>query len=380
MEANERGMEGTSLLDDPKTRETLDPGDMAGAIRGLPEQCEEAWNLARSASLDLAPRPAQVVVLGMGGSAIGAELVSGLLETSAPAPIAVHRGYGVPGYVGSETLVIASSYSGNTEETLSGYDEARRRGARLVAVTTGGELARRAEADGVPLIRIPAGLQPRAAIGYSLLPQLRILHGAGLMGDPQAAVEESVALLKRQRERLEPSVPASANQAKQLALALHGRLPLIYGSQGWKGVVAYRWKTQINENSKAQAVANRFPELNHNETVGWEVPEAINRLFHLVLLRDRDEALPIRSRYEVTAEIMRPHVAGISEVWAEGSSELARLFSLLYLGDYVSLYLAYLYRQDPTPVKAIDRLKSELARLQATNAHGKGGDRGPAGA
>src|SRR5690606_41135169 len=128
MEAKERGMEGRSLLDDPKTRETLDPGDMAGAIRGLPEQCEEAWNLARSASLDLAPRPAQVVVLGMGGSAIGAELVSGLLKTSAPAPIAVHRGYGVPGYVGSETLVIASSYSGNTEETLSGYDEARRRG------------------------------------------------------------------------------------------------------------------------------------------------------------------------------------------------------------------------------------------------------------
>ncbi|BAS28707.1 phosphomannose isomerase [Limnochorda pilosa] len=358
----------------------MDPGDMAGAIHGLPEQCEQAWRLARELTLPEGPRPRQAVVLGMGGSAIGAELVAGLLEATAPAPIAVHRGYGVPGYVGPETLVVASSYSGNTEETLSGYDEARRRGSRVVAVTTGGELARRAEADGVPLLRIPGGLQPRAAIGYSLVPQLRIFHLMGLTGDPQPAIEETVARLRRQRARLEPSVPSQANEAKQLALSLHQHLPLIYGSQGWKGVVAYRWKTQINENAKAQAQANRFPELNHNETVGWEVPAAINGLFHAVLLRDEADPAPIQRRFDVTAEIMRPHVAGISQAWAEGDSELARLFSLLYLGDHVSLYLAYLYRVDPSPVKAIDRLKSELARLQARTAGGEDVSRGPAGA
>lgn len=368
MEANADRAAGAALLDDVKACQALDPGNMAGAIHGLPEQCEEAWRGAKRAGLPEMERPRQVVVLGMGGSAIGAELVAGLLEPSAPVPIAVHRGYGVPGYVGPETLVIASSYSGNTEETLSGYDEARRRGARLVAVTTGGELAQRAERDGLPLVRIRAGLQPRAAIGYSLLPQLAILHQAGLLDDPEGAVQEAIALLKTWRARLEPSVPAEQNEAKQIALAFHQHLPLVYGTQGWKGVVAYRWKTQINENAKAQAMANRFPELNHNETVGWEVPPSINGLCQVVLLRERTDPAPIQRRIEVTAEIMRPQVAGIREAWAEGESELARLFSLLYLGDYVSLYLAYLYRVDPTPVKAIDRLKSELARLQAEGA------------
>ena len=377
MEANADRAAGAALLDDVKACQALDPGDMAGAIHGLPEQCDEAWRAAQGASLPELGRPRQVVVLGMGGSAIGAELVAGLLEATAPVPIAIHRGYGLPGYVGPETLVIASSYSGNTEETLSGYEEARRRGAQVVAVTTGGELARRAEQDGVPLMRIRAGLQPRAAIGYSLMPQLAIFHRAGLMDDPEPAVRETVEVLKRRRARFEPAVPAAENEAKQVALEFYQHLPVIYGTQGWKGVVAYRWKTQINENAKAQAMANRFPELNHNETVGWEVPPAINRLCQVVLLRDRTEAAVIQRRIEVTAEIMRPHVAGIREVWAEGDTELARLFSLLYLGDYVSLYLAYLYRVDPTPVKAIDRLKGELARLQAggtgSGGHGHAG-------
>ncbi|MBO2519694.1 bifunctional phosphoglucose/phosphomannose isomerase [Limnochorda sp.] len=371
MEANADRAQGAALLDDRQACQALDPSDMAGAIHGLPEQCEEAWRGAQSADLPPWERPRQVVVLGMGGSAIGAELVAGLLEGSAPVPIAVHRGYGVPGYVGPETLVIASSYSGNTEETLSGYDAAKSRGAQLVAVTTGGALAERAERDGVPWVRIPSGLQPRAAIGHSLVPQLAILHRAGLMENPEPSVQEAIRVLKGLRERLEPAVPAAQNEAKQIALDFHQRLPVIYGTQGWKGVVAYRWKTQINENAKAQAMANQFPELNHNETVGWEVPPAINRLCQVVLLREPDDPALIRRRIEVTAELMRPHVAGIREVWAEGDSALARLFSLLYLGDYVSLYLAYLYRVDPTPVKAIDRLKRELARLQA-----EGGERG----
>lgn len=341
----------------------LDPEGMLEHIRALPEQCEQAANLAAEVSLRPADGVRHVVVLGMGGSAIGADLVKALVEGECLVPISVIREYDVPAYVGKGTLVIASSYSGNTEETLSASKAAAERGAAMMVITTGGVLGEWASEKGWPVIRIPTGLAPRAAVGYSLVPLLLLLGRLGLVSDKRSDLEEAVAVLRAMRSELVPEAPAEGNKAKQLALRLHGKLPIIYGTGGWRGAVAYRWKCQINENAKAPAWCNTFPELNHNETVGWEVPKSVTGLVELVLLRDRGDSPRINRRIEVTVDIMRPAISGVTEVWSRGESELARLLSLIYIGDFTSAYLALLNGVDPTPVRVIDRLKQELAAL-----------------
>lgn len=351
------------ILDDSDAMEQRDPGHMLSRVWELPEQMEEARALGDGVQLDPGFRPRHVVVLGMGGSAIGGELVKALVEAECPVPIAVNREYDVPAYVGPETVVVASSYSGNTEETLSACRVAAERGAKIVAMTTGGVLSQWAERHGWPLIKLPAGLQPRAAIGYSFVPFLRLLERMGLVPPKADDLQEAIAVLRAMRDELGPGVPTATNPAKQLALRLHGKLPLVYGTGGWRAVVAYRWKGQFNENAKAAAWWNTFPELNHNETVGWEAPPEVTRRVELIVLRDRADGPRINRRIQVTVDIMAPAIAGVTQIDSRGESETARLFSLLYMGDYTSVYLAYLNEVDPSPVRVIDRLKAELAVL-----------------
>lgn len=341
----------------------IDPSGMTRMIEELPQQWREAESIARAASLDGLEKPENVVILGMGGSAIGGDMVKSLLETTVPVPITVNRDYSLPAFVGKGSLVVASSYSGNTEETLTAAAEAQKRGAHIVALTTGGQLAEQAKANGWPLIQIPAGLSPRAAIGYSFVPLYVLMERVGLIPPVAAELAETAELLEKLKARYGADVPVEENPAKQLAISLKGRLPLIYGSYGWTGTAAYRWKCQINENSKAPAVYNVFPELNHNETVGWEVPEEVTRQIGLVILRDREDNPRTKARIDITREIVEKRVSGVTELWSEGESPVARLFSLVYPGDFVSLYLALLYEVDPTPVKMIDLLKSRLAQL-----------------
>ena len=352
-----------SKLDNLEIIKSVDPDGMGDLIYGLPEQCEEAYKIAEDAAPPSGGRPANIVVLGMGGSAIGGDLVRSFLEQELPVPFIVSRDYSIPRFVGPETLIVASSYSGNTEETLSAYAEAPARGARFLAITTGGKLAELARRDNVPLVIIPGGLPPRAAIGYSFVPTMVILERLGLVASKEAGFTEMVRVLKDLRSQIGPHVPAEKNLAKQLAERFHGKLPLIYGSQPWKSVVAFRWKTQINENAKAIAFASAFPELNHNETVGWEAPQNLTKEVEVVLLRDRDDNPRVVKRFEVTSQIMREHVGSITEVWSVGASALARLFSLLYIGDYTSYYLAIMNDIDPKPVRVIDYLKSQLAAV-----------------
>lgn len=351
------------LLDSREAMGEIDPAGMTGLIEDLPRQWREAEEIARAAQIQGVRDPKNIVILGMGGSAIGGDFVRSLLEPTVQIPIAVNRDYSLPAYVDRDSLVIASSYSGNTEETLTAAAEAQKRGAQVVAITTGGQLAGRAETNGWPLIRIPGGLSPRAAIGYSFVPLYVLMERIGIAPSVADDLAETAELLEKQRQRFGPDVPVSENLAKQLALSLKGKLPLVYGSYGWTGTAAYRWKTQINENSKAPAVNNTFPELNHNETVGWEVPEEVTKQIELVILRDRMDNDRVKARIEVTREIVEGRVSGVTELWSEGESEVARLFSLIYPGDFVSLYLALIYRVDPTPVKMIDLLKSRLAEL-----------------
>lgn len=356
-------LEDERFLDDREAIGRVDPSGMGDLIMSLPEQWREAAEIARSASLPDFGRPERVVVLGLGGSAIGGDLARSLLERVSPVPIAVNRDYGVPAYVDDRTLVVASSYSGGTEETLTAAKEAEARGARVIAISTGGDLGAMAKAKGWPLVVLPGGLSPRAAIGYSFVPLLVTLERVGLCDSVEEALVETASLLERQRDRYGLEVPAASNPAKQLALELKGRLPLIYGSCGWKGTAAYRWKTQINENAKAPAYWNVFPELNHNETVGWESPDGVMKNVHLVILRDEADPPRVQARIDITREIMEESVADVTELWAEGTSDVARLFSLIYPGDFVSYYLALAYRNDPTPITMIDLLKSRLAAL-----------------
>lgn len=340
----------------------LDPSGMGEWIEDLPQQCQQARRLALDFALPAFGEIRQVVILGMGGSAIGGDLLRVLLERETKTPFFVNRAYDLPGFVGPETLVIASSYSGNTEETLAGYQEAKGRGAKLLAITTGGKLAQKAEADGVGTIFIPGGLSPRAALGYSFVPLLITAWRLGLCSDKSRELEATIRSLKDLRGRYGKEAPTEQNLAKQLARKVYGRIPLFYGVSGYRSVVATRLKGQINENAKNLAFYNVFPELNHNELVGWEEP-ALTRQIEVLVLRDKNESARIRTRIQVTEDIIRPRASEIVELWAEGESELERMFSLIYLGDYLSYYLALLNQIDPAPVKVIDRLKGELAKL-----------------
>lgn len=275
----------------------------------------------------------------------------------------MNRNYDIPRYVGKQTLVIASSYSGNTEETLAAYQQAQERGARILVISTGGKLTESAGAAGWPVIRIPGGLSPRAALGYSFVPLLVALERFGLIPDQRAALAEMVAVLKRQREIYGRSCPIGQNPAKALAMQLVNRIPVVIGWHGRQGMAAYRWKCQVNENGKAPAFWNVFPELNHNETVGWTVPDALLNQLYVILLRDNQEAPRQARRIDVTKEMVSKKAAGTWEFRAEGESQVARLFSLIYPGDFTSAYLALLYGMDPTPITAIDHLKSEMSRL-----------------
>jgi glucose/mannose-6-phosphate isomerase len=360
-------MMGAAMLD-AIDRKAADPHDMMGAILSLPDQCARAKQIARDA--DLGPlagrRFANAVVAGMGGSAIGGDLLRAIFQSVLRVPVEVSRDYHVPEYVGPDSLVIAASYSGNTEETLAAYDGARNARASLLAVTTGGELKARCTRDGVPIIIIPGWLQPRAALGYSFVPLVVAAARLGLMPETLTDdIDEMIAVLERVRNECNPEAAQSSNRAKQLAAQWTGTIPVIYGSQGERGVVAYRWKTQINENAKAFAVANVLPELDHNESVGWSghrEQSAPEHALAVVFLRDEREPAAIRRRAELTRTIVEKRAAAVTDVWSSGESALARALSLVYVGDFASCYLAYAYGEDPTPVKVIDWLKGELAK------------------
>ncbi|MDK2887287.1 MAG: glucose/mannose-6-phosphate isomerase [Thermoanaerobacter sp.] len=350
-----------SVLDDVQAMYAADTKGMLKALWELPEQCARAWELGMAAQLPPAGQFKHIVVTGLGGSAIGGDFLRVYAARRLGVPVVVNRDYVLPEFVGPHTLVFAVSYSGNTEETLSAYARAREKGAALVVLTTGGRLGEMARQDGVPVITVPGGIAPRSATGYLFLPTLAVLYRMGLLPDPGQEVHECVSLLQSMREELKPEVPRDSNPAKMLAAGFYNRIPVIWGSSGTTEVVAQRWKGQINENAKAPAYWNVFPELNHNELVGFEFPGELLRRLYVVILRDPHDHPRVQKRFAITREIMEGAVAGVVEIMARGSGALARLYSLVYIGDYASVYLAMLYGVDPGPVRVIDTLKARLA-------------------
>ncbi|MDD2372368.1 MAG: bifunctional phosphoglucose/phosphomannose isomerase [Syntrophomonadaceae bacterium] len=330
-------------------------------LYGLPEQFASSLELDLAFASRYKKDYRNVVVSGMGGSAIGGDILRVYAAKKAMVPVLVVRDYNIPAFVDQYSLFLAVSYSGNTEETLSAYSQAREQGASIICVTTGGKLKAMAKEDGYAVVEIPAGLVPRAATGYLFAPLALLLEELGIVEGVRQELQETVGVLRGMREELHPGVEAGSNQARIIAGKLKNSLPVIWGTAGVSEVAALRWKAQINENAKCPAYYSVFPELNHNEIVGFEVPQPLLTSLCCIILRDKYDYERVKRRIEISKDIIKERVKEIIEINSQGESYLARFYSLVYIGDYASVYLALEYGINPTPVKVIDYLKAELA-------------------
>jgi glucose/mannose-6-phosphate isomerase len=352
-------------LDDPALLRRQDPGGMGRLIAELPEAVASAWQAALAFQLPAEFRSVNsVVIAGMGGSSIGGDLVRSLAEAESPAPVVVQRGYDLPGFAGKDTLVIAVSHSGGTEETLSQAAEAASRGCKLLALTSGGALPGKVKSAGGTVFAFSYPAQPRAALAYLFVPLVAFFGQLGFLRDRSSEVEEAVQVLRQLQAELAAETPASNNMAKRLAQAIEGRAPVVYGG-GMMAEVAHRWKTQFNENSKAWAAYEQFPELNHNAVVGYERPTTFLDHVVVLLLETSHEHPRVAVRERVTEALLDMGGVRHLRIPAHGRGAIAQMLSAILIGDYVSYYLAQLYQVDPTPIAAIDHLKGELARAAA---------------
>ncbi len=350
-------------LDDVMAMENGDPGGMLAAIESFPRHCQDALRLGRE-HLDIpeAEGLKRITYVGMGGSAIGGDILKSLLEDALAMPVDVYRSYRLPSMLGSDTLAVFTSYSGNTEETLSALDDAIYLGCRIMAVTTGGVLLEKVRGYRFPALVVPAGLQPRAALAYLCLPAAAVLERMGFLQGFTKVAYEAAEFLQGKRDDWGRLTPVDRNFAKQLALRLRGKVPVIYGTEGLMSVAAYRWKCQFNENSKAPAFSHTLPEMNHNEIVGWHTPDDFSSKVEVIFLAEEEEGESrVARRVEVTAEILQDKVGGVTVIHVGGRTRTDKLFSAIHLGDFVSAYLALLHGVDPTPVESIALLKERMA-------------------
>jgi glucose/mannose-6-phosphate isomerase len=339
--------------------ERFDASRLIDDVLAFPEQLRDALWRVEAANLVPHDAPGGLVFAGMGGSAIGGALARAALGDRASRPIVLARDYGLPPWTTPDTTVLCTSYSGNTEETLAAYEAAGALGARRIVATTGGKLAESARADGVPVVPLPGGFQPRTAVAYLLVVALEVAGVSGVA--PRVHLEIDVAAAHAEQLVAEWG-PGGAEDslAKALARGLHGTIPQIAGS-GLTAPIAYRWKTQINENVKQPAFSAELPELDHNEIVGWDGAGELGR-FSAVFLADSDLHPRIQQRIELTRGLIASQAAATYRVESRGEHQTERLVSLVLLGDLVSIYMAVLRGVDPTPIDVMERLKGELAR------------------
>jgi len=358
-------------LDNASVYRQFDKLGMLDHLHGFPEQCQKAWEKVLKFELPhLHTKTSNVVIVGMGGSAIGGDFVRRLALAESKSPVWVHRDYGLPAFVDESTLIIASSYSGNTEETLSAFTKSLGNRSKKLAITSGGKLKDLAEREGIPVFIIDYQAPPRAAFPHSFIPLAGIFQKLGLLGDKSADLKEAVAILQKLSIDLIETKPLASNPAKQIASKLWGRIAVVYGAE-MLSEVARRWKGEFNENSKTWAFFENFPEINHNTAVGYEFPvEVKDRILVLML---RSSSLHARNllRYEVTAKLLARSGIPHEYIEARGRSALAQMLSLVLLGDYASFYLSMLNEVDPTSTDAISFVKQYLARSPVSTDQGE---------
>jgi glucose/mannose-6-phosphate isomerase len=342
---------------DRATVEAADPGGMLGDVLAQPTQLGDALWRAQSAGIPNADFPGGLVVCGMGGSAIGGDLATAALGDRATRPITVVRGYALESWAGPDNFVLCASYSGDTEETLACFEAAGAAGAGRVVLTTGGALAEAARAEGVPVIGVPAGMQPRASFVCTTVGALECAAACGAAPGLHSEIDTASPLLARLAREWGPD-SSEDSEAKAIARALQGTLPVVHGA-GPTTAVARRWRTQLNENAKLAAFWSELPEANHNEVCGWERGRGFAPLAG-VFLEDPDQHPRVHRRIDLAAAEVEHAGAPAIRARARGDTRLERLLSLVLLGDLVSVYLAVLDGVDPTPVEPIDRFKEAL--------------------
>ncbi|MCW4018302.1 MAG: bifunctional phosphoglucose/phosphomannose isomerase [Candidatus Bathyarchaeota archaeon] len=347
-----------SILDDLEGMRKIDQNNNIDVYIHAAENYRESAENAKNLKLNYST-PRNVIVAGMGGSAIGGELLKDYVRGTSKVPVEVSRDYHLPAYADKNTLVVLASYSGGTEETLSSFLDAVKRKCMVLCVSSGGDLIKYAQKLGVPYLQVRGGMQPRAALPHMFMPLLTSMEKVGVAPDFSAEFAESTKLLEKVSSENAPGKPAGENFAKTLALNLYGVIPAVYGFGIYRGV-ALRFKQQFNENAKVPAKHETFSELNHNEVMGWEGNKEFARCYGVVFLRDKQEPLEIQSRIETTHALMQSSVAKVFEVWAQGKSNLAKMLSTILVGDFTSIYLAMLRNVDPTPVHTISLMKEKI--------------------
>jgi glucose/mannose-6-phosphate isomerase len=351
----------THVLDNPEKIKLVDKSGMIDFALNAAHHYSEAAKVADHIAVEF-PKPANIIVAGLGGSAIGGDIMKDWAKNQLKVPIEVSREYKLPAYAGKKTLVLICSYSGDTEETLGTFLDALKRGCMVYCISSGGAVIKYAKKHKVPYLQVPGGLPPRAALPYMLVPLLIFMEKMGLVKGVKVELAEATALLNKISQENGPDTPTRDNFAKTTAYHIGDTAPTVYGWGIFQNV-ARRFKQQFNENSKSAAKWEYLPELDHNEIVGWECRGEQIRYFSVIFIRDiDDEPAEIESRLDITKGIMERAGLIMFDLKVEGKTPLAKIISTIVVGDFISVYLAVMRCADPTPVNTINYLKNELAK------------------
>lgn len=354
-------MSTVSLLDNVNTLTTVDRNNMISYCKDAPKHYRESEKNSQRISLTYA-KPGNIIVSGMGGSAIGGELLKDWMRAKLSIPLEVNRDYSLPAFAGKKTLAVIVSYSGETEESLGAFLDALKRKCMIYCISSGGSLLEFSEKLGIPYLRVPSGMPPRAALPYMFVPLLVLMEKMNLVSPVSEELLDSVRFLERVSKENSPERIIKENPSKTLAAGIAASAPVVYGFGIYRGV-AQRFKQQFNENSKVPAKWEYFSELNHNEIVGWEEAGSLANCFSAIFIREKNEPDEIRARIETTNSLMPKDVKRF-EVWSQGKSDLSKMLSTILVGDFSSVYLAVLRGVDPTPVKTISLLKEKMNQVQ----------------
>jgi glucose/mannose-6-phosphate isomerase len=339
----------------------IDKDNMWDNLTRFPSHWREAMEFTRDVDWAVdKSKIRNICFSGMGGSAIGADLITAYTLNECSIPVYVNRNYDIPGWVNENTLFVACSFSGNTEETLSALALAHDKGAQIVAVTSGGKLLVEASRQGYGYVKIPGGMPPRAALAYSFVPLYRLFEYMGYISEGAKVLDETAELLEEQAAYFSD---VEDNQALNIARDIQDTLPIVYTTSGLLEPVGLRWRCQFEENSKILSYGHTVPEMNHNEIVGWEQTAHLTGRLSVILLEDREAHEKVKQRLKIVRDLISDLAVSSHLLKTTGQSRLTRMFSLVQFGDWVSYYLAVINEVDPTPIAKIDLLKSRLAEL-----------------
>lgn len=352
------------ILDDQQLISSIDKKNMFQMLSGFPDQIKETQAIVENAEIPKIYNIHQVIVSGMGGSAISGDILQQYTEEKAFIPVSVYRSYHLPKWINKNTLVFSQSYSGNTEETLSAFKHAFEKKCPIISITSNGKLLEHSSKRSIPAIILPSGYEPRSAIAFLFFSSLFSLQKIGLFTNTiEKEIKETIDITKNLIEKINPSVDFEQNYAKQIANTMHNTIPQIYGWNIYRSI-ARRWAKQINENSKMISRYDSVPESNHNDIVGWSEHSSIAKQFSVIIFRDDHlETLQMKARLDFMRKFYKQVASNLTEIQVQGKSSLAKMMYLLVLGDYVSCYLAIIQKKDPTPVSIINQLKNTLEKI-----------------